>query len=322
MLQMIRRPLTYANVMSTIAAFGVLATGGAYAASKIGPKDIKKNAVRAEHVKKNQIKARHIAKNAVARSDIRDGAVTEAKLADGIGNLQGPAGPKGDQGPTGDQGPAGPRGDSGFQASCNEGLAAGDVMVRVGSVCIDRYEASIWTARSGGTQITGAIPCDADGQNCDNIFARSVAGVVPRADITWFQAQQALANSGKRMPTNAEWQMTVAGTTDGGPCNVSSGSVRNTGADDACKSAHGTNDMVGNLWEWVADWVPRRTCDGSWGGFSDDFLSICGAATTGGPGALSRGGDFENATLAGPFAAFGGAEPSDSNRFFGFRGAR
>jgi hypothetical protein len=94
MLQMIRRWLTYANVMSTIAAFGVLATGGAYAASQIGPKDIKKNAIRAKHVKKNQIKARHIAKNAVATSDIRDGAVTEAKLADGVQGRQGPAGPK------------------------------------------------------------------------------------------------------------------------------------------------------------------------------------------------------------------------------------
>ncbi len=38
----IRRHLTYANVMSTLAVFAVLAGGGAYAASKIGAGDLKK----------------------------------------------------------------------------------------------------------------------------------------------------------------------------------------------------------------------------------------------------------------------------------------
>ena len=65
MLDGLRRRLSYANVMATIAVFGVLAGGGAYAASKIGPKDIKKNAVRAKHIKERQVKARHLAKNAV-----------------------------------------------------------------------------------------------------------------------------------------------------------------------------------------------------------------------------------------------------------------
>lgn len=41
MLDRIRRRLTYANVMATIAVFGVLAAGGAYAASKIGTNQIK-----------------------------------------------------------------------------------------------------------------------------------------------------------------------------------------------------------------------------------------------------------------------------------------
>lgn len=53
----IRTRLTYANVMATIAVFGVLG-GGAYAASKIGPEDIKKNAVRAEHIKDRSLLAK------------------------------------------------------------------------------------------------------------------------------------------------------------------------------------------------------------------------------------------------------------------------
>jgi hypothetical protein len=58
--------------MSTIAVFGVLAGGGAWAASQIGPKDIKENAVRAKHIKRNQVRTKHL----------NDGAVTSAKLAE------------------------------------------------------------------------------------------------------------------------------------------------------------------------------------------------------------------------------------------------
>jgi hypothetical protein len=61
MLDRNRHRLTYANVMATIAVFGVLAGGGAYAASKIGPSDIARNAVRSKHIKDSQVKRRDIA---------------------------------------------------------------------------------------------------------------------------------------------------------------------------------------------------------------------------------------------------------------------
>jgi hypothetical protein len=56
----IRRHLTYANAMSTIAVFGVLAGGGAYAASTIGSKDIKRNAVTGKHIKPGAVKGKHV----------------------------------------------------------------------------------------------------------------------------------------------------------------------------------------------------------------------------------------------------------------------
>lgn len=65
--------LSYANVMSTIAVFGVLAGGGAYAASQIKAGDIKKNAVHSKHIKKGAVKTPELA----------DGAVTDEKLAGG-----------------------------------------------------------------------------------------------------------------------------------------------------------------------------------------------------------------------------------------------
>jgi len=291
--------LSYANVISTLALIVALGTGGAYAASKIGPNDIKKGAVRAKHVKKNQVKAKHVARNAVRTPKIRDGAVTAAKLADSA---------------------------SSFSADCNQGLAPDDEMVRAGSVCIDRYEASLWDAPVGGNQITGPIPCNANGQDCDNIYARSVGGVEPRIDITWFQAQQALANSGKRLPTNAEWQMAVAGTPDSTACNVSTGSVANTGANPGCVSRHGAFDMVGNLWEWVGDWDEQAAACENWpAGFGDDLTCIgrgSGEASTRFPGPLLRGGPFSNGTDAGAFAVSAGRRPSASDNSYGFRGAR
>jgi hypothetical protein len=81
MLERIRCMLTYANVMSTIAVFGVLG-GGAYAAAQIGPKDIKRNAVRSKHIKKNQVARKHLKRNAVSAAKIAAGAVTGSELAD------------------------------------------------------------------------------------------------------------------------------------------------------------------------------------------------------------------------------------------------
>jgi Sulfatase-modifying factor enzyme 1/S-layer homology domain len=198
-----------------------------------------------------------------------------------------------------------------------------DDMIRVGGVCIDKYEASIWNAPRGGAQVTGAIPCNANGQNCTNIYARSVAGVQPRGNITWFQAQAALRNSGKRLPTNAEWQMAALGTPDGFPCNVNSGGSVATGSRPGCVSTAGVFDMVGNVWEWVADWVPQSTACPGWGPFSDDQMCLAGASTMApGPGALFRGGAWGDGTFAGPFTVLGNTEPSASLGNVGFRGAR
>ena len=46
-------------------------------------------------------------------------------------------------------------------------------------------------------------------------------------------------------------------------------------------SARGAFDMVGNLDEWVADWVPRSDdpCPGLWGAFSNDAQCLGGAST-------------------------------------------
>src|SRR5207237_7649964 len=112
-------------------------------------------------------------------------------------------------------------------------------MVKVGPTCIDRYEDSVWSKPNGGKQYgvsSADYPCNANGQDCSHIYARSVKGVKPSRFITYFQAQQALANSGKRLPTNAEWQAAVAGTPDSSACNVNTIPAQNTGANAGCVS--------------------------------------------------------------------------------------
>ena len=209
-----------------------------------------------------------------------------------------------------------------------------------GPGCIDKFEASVWRvpdptttnrrlvrriqigavtipeltaggATQLGTTADDYAPCADSGQNCVNdIYAVSLPGVIPSAFITWFQAQQACANSGKRLPTNAEWQA-AAGTPDPGPddgigdCNTANLFFASaTGSRSRCVSARGAFDMVGNVWEWVADWVPRSTGCGTWSpGVSPtaDDQCLAGADTEGEPGALLRGGDW------GVFSAGGSA---------------
>jgi hypothetical protein len=81
--------LSYANVMSTIAVFGVLG-GGAYAAGTIGSNDIKPDAIHSSHVKDGEIARRDLDTSDVAKSfgsDVYFGKLTNfGPVADGMGS--------------------------------------------------------------------------------------------------------------------------------------------------------------------------------------------------------------------------------------------
>jgi formylglycine-generating enzyme required for sulfatase activity len=126
--------------------------------------------------------------------------------------------------------------------------------VKVGNVCIDTYEASIWQippdnialvrkVQQGKATVADLTAAGATELSCDNnyptapanfpldgnwtpvpgsnppspgFYAVSIAGVKPSVCITWFQANQACLLSGKRLLTNREWQGAAAGTPDPG----------------------------------------------------------------------------------------------------------
>jgi sulfatase-modifying factor enzyme 1 len=229
-----------------------------------------------------------------------------------------------------------------------------------GSTCTDKYEASVWRVPNATTTNAGLVkkirqgkatpellaaggatrlglasddyaPCNDNGQNCANdIYAVSLGGVIPSGSITWFQAQEACANAGKHLPTNAEWQMAANGTPDPGPdngttdCNTASSfAVAATGSRSACVSARGAFDMVGNLNEFVGDWVPATSACPGWGAFSNDIMCFSGAnASAPGPGILLRGGGFADGSIAGPLMILGQYQPSGLSLGIGFRCVR
>lgn len=213
---------------------------------------------------------------------------------------------------------------------------------QVGPTCVDKYEASLWrippkemalvkkvqkgTATLADLEAGGAaqvLPaslgaaCDtpsgfpATGHWTQPLYAVSVPGVVPSGCVTWFQAEQACALSGKRLLTNQEWQRAVAGTPDPGDdddgaddCNISSVLAPvASGSRAQCVSNWGVADLVGNLDEWTADWDERAT-EGRCSTMPDDFGrdTVC----IGGPGdglaaAYVRGGDWSQNGDGGAF---------------------
>jgi hypothetical protein len=76
----IRKHITFANVMSSIAVFLVLGGGAAYAAKKIGSNEIKGNSITTGKIKKEAVSSSKIKKNSVTTAKIANGAVTGAKL--------------------------------------------------------------------------------------------------------------------------------------------------------------------------------------------------------------------------------------------------
>jgi len=82
-LKQIRRHVTYANVMSSIAVFLILGGATAFAAiQKVGANEIKANSIKTGKIVKEAVTAGKLKKNAVTESRIADGAVTTNKLAD------------------------------------------------------------------------------------------------------------------------------------------------------------------------------------------------------------------------------------------------
>ncbi|MEW5802096.1 MAG: hypothetical protein AB1847_08330 [bacterium] len=137
-------------------------------------------------------------------------------------------------------------------ARCNQD----DIQVKVGAFWVDKYACRIIDVCAGYSGTTWKDD-SADMQTSANAdvppywmaFSQKGRG---SSGMTWFVAQQAAVNAGKKMLPNAEWQAAALGTARSSGSGITNGSDWSSVADQDV-SRYGVVGMAGNLWEWVAD---------------------------------------------------------------------